>query len=279
MRRRAWRLPKNRANGRHWRPTASGFAAPIATARCAYETATLVEHRTGVPLASLNFHDQNGELAAVGALLEVVPISGAVITLDALHTTRNTTVSIVEQHGADYLLTVKGNCSETYEALASMPWEDAAGRFSEDPQKGHGRIDRRHIEVLTPLDKTLNFAHVAQVFRVRRERTDLKSGEYSVEYAYGITSLAAESATPKQLLAWNRGHWAIESKNHHRRDRTLCEDACMARSGFSPANRATCNNIVLALILHHRRWDNAAQALRYFTLRRSEAFKALLAPA
>ena len=32
-----------------------------------YETATLVEHRTGVPVASLNFHDQNGELAAVGA--------------------------------------------------------------------------------------------------------------------------------------------------------------------------------------------------------------------
>ena len=132
---------------------------------------------------------------------------------------------------------------------------------------------------ITPLAKTLNFAHVAQVFRVRRERTDLKSGEYRVEYAYGITSLAAASATPPQLLAWNRGHWAIESKHHQRRDKTLCEDAGMARSGFSPANRATCNNIVLALILHHRRWDNAAQALRYFTLRRSEAFKALLAPA
>ena len=57
-----------------------------------YETATLVEHTTGVPVASLNFHDQNGELAAVGALLEVVPISGKVITLDALHTTRDTTV-------------------------------------------------------------------------------------------------------------------------------------------------------------------------------------------
>ena len=35
-----------------------------------YETATLVEHGTGVPLASLNFDDENGELAAVGALLE-----------------------------------------------------------------------------------------------------------------------------------------------------------------------------------------------------------------
>ena len=71
----------------------------------------------------------------------------------------------------------------------------------------------------------------------------------------------------------------MESKNHQRRDKTLEEDACLARSGLAPANRATCNNIVLALILHHRRWDNAAQALRYFTLRRSEAFKALLAPA
>ena len=76
--------------------------------------------------------------------------------------------------------------------------------------------------------------------RRRRERTDLNTG-VSIEYAYGITSLTC--ATPQQLLAWNRGHWAIESKNHHRRDKTLCEDACTARSGFSPANRATCNNM------------------------------------
>ena len=51
----------------------------------------------------------------------------------------------------------------------------------------------------------------------------------------------------------SRGHWAVESKNHQRRDKTLGEDACLARCGFAPANRATCNNIVLAVILHHRR--------------------------
>ena len=154
--------------------------SPVASLR--YETATLVEHTTGVPLASLNFHDHNGELAAVGALLEVVvPISGALLTLDALHTTRDTAASIVEQHGADYLLTVKKNCPETYEALATMPWEQATGRFSEDPEKGHGRIDRRHIEVLTPPNKTINYPHVAQVFRVRRERTDIKSDAKSMK--------------------------------------------------------------------------------------------------
>ena len=110
-----------------------------------YETATLVEHRSGVPLASLNFHDEHGELAAVGALLEATPIAGALITFDALHTTREVAASIVDQHGADYLLTVKQNCPETYQALATMPWEQATGRCCERPQKGHGRIDCRQI--------------------------------------------------------------------------------------------------------------------------------------
>ena len=35
------------------------------------------------------------------------------ITLDALHTTRDTERAIVETHGADYLFTVKGNCPDT----------------------------------------------------------------------------------------------------------------------------------------------------------------------
>ena len=141
-----------------------------------------------------------------------------------------------------------------------------------------GGLDCRQIEVLTLLPKTINYPHVAQVFRVRRERTDLKSDATSVTYAYGITSVSCAEASPQQLLAWNRGHWAVESKNHQRRDKTLEEDACLARSGLAPANRATCNNIVLALILHRRRWDNAAAALRYFTLHRTAAFEALLAP-
>ena len=84
---------------------------------------------------ALNYHDDGGEIAAVSALLEEVPIAGTVITIDALHTTLDTAASIVEKHGADYLMTVKQNASETYEALVTMPWELATGRFSEDPEK------------------------------------------------------------------------------------------------------------------------------------------------
>ena len=52
----------------------------------------------------------------------------------------------------------------------------------------------------------------------------------------------------------------------------------MARSDLAPANRATCNNLVLALILHRRRWHNAAAALRYFTRHRKAALQTLLSP-
>ena len=62
-----------------------------------------------------------------------------------------------------------------------------------------------------------------------------------------------------------------------RRDKTFDEDACLARTGLGPANRATCNNIALALILHQGN-TNAAAALRHFTLYRKAAFAALLSP-
>ena len=87
-----------------------------------FETVTLVKHSTGVPVASLNYHDDGAEIAAVGALLEEVPIAGTVITIDALHTTLDTAASIVEKHAADYLMAVKQNAPETYEALVTMPW-------------------------------------------------------------------------------------------------------------------------------------------------------------
>ena len=77
------------------------------------------------------------------------------------------------------------------------------------------------------------------MFGVRRERTILKTGERSVEYAYGITSVKAECGSSKQLLAWNRGHWSIKVKNRLRRDKTFDEEACLAHTGLAPANRAT----------------------------------------
>ena len=143
-----------------------------------FETATLVAHDTGLPVASHSFHDGSGERSALAALLEEVPLAGHVITVDALHTVRDTARSIVETHNAHYLMMVKANAPETYETLSTINWNrDATGAFEEEPTKEHGRIECRRIQTMTPLRGTINYRHTAQIFRIERERKTCKSGK------------------------------------------------------------------------------------------------------
>ncbi len=242
-----------------------------------YEVVTLVDHVSGMPLGSLDLRDEGGEIAAVLALLEEVCVEGKVITLDALHTTKKTADAIVRTHKADYVFTVKGNSPAAYERLKALNWESGAGgRFTEKMSKGHGRIEQRSIEVMNAYFRMIDYPHVKQVFRVKRWAKNVKTGKESTEYAYAITSADTKKASPQQLLEWNRGHWAVESKNHHRRDVTFGEDACAMRAGSAPANNAVCNNIALAVILRQKRnFQSVAEALRHFSQNRAEAFSAI----
>ena len=141
-----------------------------------HEVVTLVEHGSGMPLGSVDLRDEGGETAAVGAVMEQADVSGRVITLDALHTTRKTARLIMDVHGADYLFTVKGNCPHTYEVLNSVNWEeDSAGSFTEKIYKGHGRMEQRSIEVMDAYFRMINYPHTKQVFRIRCWRKDMKT--------------------------------------------------------------------------------------------------------
>ena len=68
-----------------------------------FETVTLITH-AGRPIASRCCRADGVELAALGALLEDVDLRGCVLTLDALHATRDTARAIVETHGPTRLL-------------------------------------------------------------------------------------------------------------------------------------------------------------------------------
>ena len=117
------------------------------------------------------------------------------------------------------------------------------------------------------------------MFCIRRDREELKKpGSASTETVYGITSVPQQQADAKQLLAWSRGHWSVEM-NHHIRDRTMGEDACLTRASNGPGNRAMCDNLVLALIVRENRFDSVClQVLRHFNLHRKEAVAALMSP-
>jgi hypothetical protein len=85
-------------------------------------------------------------------------------------------------------------------------------------------VDTRTIQVTTALNGYLAFPHVGQVFRLTRDRLHLASGRRETEVVYGLTSLTPQEATPAQLLALTRGHWAIENRSHDVRDMAYDED-------------------------------------------------------
>ncbi len=97
--------------------------------------------------ACLGFHDQNGEIAAVRALFEEVPLAGRVVTLDALHTVRDTARTLVDTHRADYLLTVEANARKAFAALRQIDWEQPGTRCCAEepsqclPRKGHAVLN------------------------------------------------------------------------------------------------------------------------------------------
>ena len=166
-----------------------------------FETATLVAHDTGLPVASHGFHDKNGERAAVRALFEEVPLDGHVITVDALHTTRDTARSIVESHNADYLMTVKKNTPKIFETLSTINWNsETTGAFEEEITKAHGRIECRRIQTMTPQRRRVNFPHLAQVFRIERDRGPCKSGKKAPKSSTASLQFQRTGAHPKNCM-------------------------------------------------------------------------------
>ena len=95
----------------------------------------------------------------------------------------------------------------------------------------------------------LDFPGVFQAFRIHRQTFDLAGNPLrKPETVQGITSLTAWQANPADVLAGNRGHWGVENREHHVRDRTFDEDRSQVRTGSSPQFLATARNIVISLL-------------------------------
>ena len=119
--------------------------------------------------------------------------------------------------------------------------------IDESPKPEHGRRERRSIWASSALNDDLDFPGVAQVFAVRRDIVEVKSGKRRCETAYGVTSLTPQAAPPQRLLTLNRGHWTIEA-THHILDGSFDEDRCRIRSGHGPENMTRLRRFAIGLI-------------------------------
>lgn len=80
-------------------------------------------HNDGITLASRVVTDKENEIPVAREILRNLPIEGATVTLDALHTQRETAKFIVAEKRADYIMTVKENQPALLEKLQRLPDE------------------------------------------------------------------------------------------------------------------------------------------------------------
>jgi predicted transposase YbfD/YdcC len=171
---------------------------------------------------------------------------------------------LVNQRNAHYHFTVKNNQPGLFEDIAFYFEDRQDPDFVHCEPPEHGRIEIRKIWTTTELNEYLNFPHVQQAFLIQRESTKKKTGEYSCEIAYGITSRTPEQADPQGVLATNRGHWSIENSCHYIIDWNFDEDRSRIRTGYGPENITRLRRFAISLI-KSKGVRSVAQKMRQLT--------------
>lgn len=204
-------------------------------------------HDKGIVLAQRQVDSKTNEITTVPALLDNLDLEGRVVTLDAMHTQKETARYLVEEKRADYLLTVKDNQPTLKKDIEDLSLVDFPPQ-RQTLEKGHGRLEIRNIRTSTELNDYLDFPYVGQALCICREVLDLKTNKERKETVYVITSLSPEKADPSRLLELNRGHWSIENRLHYVRDVTFNEDRSQIRTDHAPRLMAAFRNLAISLL-------------------------------
>ncbi|QNK83692.1 ISAs1 family transposase [Nakamurella sp. PAMC28650] len=231
----------------------------VAGGRCRHLLSALT-HTAGLVLGQLDVDVKTNEIPMFAELLDNIELLGALVTADAMHCQKIHAKYLVEQRGAHYLLTVKGNQPTLRRRLAQLPWNDVDVTDTQK-DRGHGRIEKRTLKVVT-IAAGILFPHAAQAIQVSRKVRSIRSKKWHTETVYAVTDLHPTQASAAQLGTWLRGHWSIENRLHWVRDVTFGEDLSQARTGNGPQVMATLRNLAIGLL----RLDgarNIAEAVRH----------------
>lgn len=196
--------------------------------------------------------DKSNEITAIPKLLEVLELSGAIVTIDAIGCQKNIAQKIVDKN-ADYVLALKGNQGNLHEDVEfyfkeqkNCDFSDAKHNFYESINGDHGRIETRKYCITEDIDwlkERHEWPGLTSIGFV--ESTREKGDKISVETRYYINSISADV---KQFAEAVRGHWGIENKLHWVLDVTFKEDSCRIRTDNAPQNFAIIKHIANNLI-------------------------------
>lgn len=202
-------------------------------------------------LGQVKVKDHSNEITAIPALLELLDITGAVVTLDAMGT-QTKIVQQIRGKKADYIVALKANHPTLFSQVKQWFEEKRASHLAEiehdyysSVEKGHHRIEKRNVWAI-PLTAFGGLYQQQQWDGLQTivivERIRHLWNETTHEIQFYLTSLQADA----QLLCHAiRTHWSIENQLHWTLDVTFNEDRSRIRSGHSPHNFAFLRRLAL----------------------------------
>lgn len=218
-------------------------------------------------LGQIKVDDKSNEITAIPQLLDLLEISGCIITIDAMGCQREIAKKI-RAKDADYVLALKGNqgtlfddAQRLFDQARETDFENCDCYRTEE--QGHGRSEIRECwslsdpDCLSSIQNLADWQDLQTVIMVRSERW--LGGKQSQETRYYISSLEGDA---KQGLRAVRGHWGIENKLHWVLDIAFREDDSRIRKGNGAQNFAVLRHIALNLLKQEKTANCGIKAKR-----------------
>ncbi len=196
--------------------------------------------------------DKSNEIVAIPALLELLAIEGAAVTIDAMGRQRDIAQTIIDKK-ADYILALKANqgaSPDDVELIARKQKAVACKNISVSQDTtvdgDHGRIETRTVAAFHDigwLQQNHQWPGLKSVVMVESEREI--DGKVETETRFTITSL---TLTANALGPMIRSHWMVENGLHRVLDMIFRDDERRVRTDNAPFNLAIVKHITLNLL-------------------------------
>ena len=208
--------------------------------------------RQRLVLGQVKVAEKSNEIVAIPALLAMMAIEGAIVTIDAMGCQREIADQILHQK-ADYVLALKGNQGTLREDVEVFAAEQKANGFKDTKVSRYETIDGDHGRIEP---RTYTAIHDVAWLQERHDWPGLKGvvmvestreigDKIERETRFYITSLVWLAS---QLGPVIRSHWAVENSLHWVMDMVFRDDECRIRTDHAPANFTTLKHIALNLI-------------------------------
>ena len=195
---------------------------------------------------------KSNEITAIPKLLQMLELSGALVTIDAMGCQTEIARTIVDA-GADYVLAVKQNQPTLHDGIAEFFDEQLEDDFAEvnvsrheTNERGHGRQETRHYFVCEVPDDLPDAERWRKLKAIGVAISDtVRDGKSCSHVRYYILS---KKLSGRKFAASVRGHWSIENRLHWQLDVTFQEDQSRIRRGHADANFSLLRRATLSLL-------------------------------